>query len=240
MPECRSLALVEDGELGGLGTIRRCRQGYKVGPLYAPGRAAAERLLRGLADLAAGEELFLDLPGPNAAGMAMARDLGLDVRFETARMYRGSAPDLVLDRVFGITTFESAELQCPSCRTSRPIYMPCARASRVAGCCATSCQPVRPAARSTRRSPPSRRARSPSCAGLASASRIGLEGELWLVIHLMIAGRLHWRAPGRDARRAWHAAWAGFRRGHAGADGGGRQAARVPAHRAGRERARGS
>ncbi len=25
---------------------------------------------------------------------------------------------------------------------------------------------------------------------------IGLEGDLWLVIHLMIAGRLHWRAPG--------------------------------------------
>ncbi len=25
---------------------------------------------------------------------------------------------------------------------------------------------------------------------------IGLDGDLWLVVHLMIAGRLHWRAPG--------------------------------------------
>ncbi len=25
---------------------------------------------------------------------------------------------------------------------------------------------------------------------------IGLEGDLWVVLHLMIAGRLHWRAPG--------------------------------------------
>ncbi len=25
---------------------------------------------------------------------------------------------------------------------------------------------------------------------------IGLDNELWLVLHLMIAGRLHWRAPG--------------------------------------------
>src|SRR5260370_26692597 len=25
---------------------------------------------------------------------------------------------------------------------------------------------------------------------------IGLEGELWLVLHLLIAGRLHWRDPG--------------------------------------------
>ena len=34
---------------------------------------------------------------------------------------------------------------------------------------------------------------------------IGLEGELWLVIHLMIAGRLHWKekAPTRPASGAW-------------------------------------
>src|SRR5271165_5430134 len=25
---------------------------------------------------------------------------------------------------------------------------------------------------------------------------IGVEGDLWLVLHLMIAGRLHWRPPG--------------------------------------------
>jgi formamidopyrimidine-DNA glycosylase len=25
---------------------------------------------------------------------------------------------------------------------------------------------------------------------------IGLEGDRWLVLHLMIAGRLHWRTPG--------------------------------------------
>jgi formamidopyrimidine-DNA glycosylase len=31
---------------------------------------------------------------------------------------------------------------------------------------------------------------------------IGLDGDLWLVLHLMIAGRLHWRAPGfRLARK---------------------------------------
>src|SRR6266496_6652595 len=29
---------------------------------------------------------------------------------------------------------------------------------------------------------------------------IGLEGDLWLVLHLMIAGRLHWKNPG--AKRA--------------------------------------
>jgi len=29
---------------------------------------------------------------------------------------------------------------------------------------------------------------------------IGLSGHLWLVLHLMIAGRLHWAAPGAKAR----------------------------------------
>jgi len=36
---------------------------------------------------------------------------------------------------------------------------------------------------------------------------IGLEGDLWLVLHLMIAGRLHWREPGaRLTRKLAHAA----------------------------------
>jgi formamidopyrimidine-DNA glycosylase len=30
---------------------------------------------------------------------------------------------------------------------------------------------------------------------------IGLEGDLWLVLHLMIAGRLHWRPPGAKVAR---------------------------------------
>jgi formamidopyrimidine-DNA glycosylase len=37
---------------------------------------------------------------------------------------------------------------------------------------------------------------------------IGVEGDLWLVLHLMIAGRLHWKAP--TAKLAVRAALAGF------------------------------
>jgi formamidopyrimidine-DNA glycosylase len=37
---------------------------------------------------------------------------------------------------------------------------------------------------------------------------IGVEGDLWLVLHLMIAGRLHWRAPG--ARLAGRQSLAAF------------------------------
>lgn len=106
MPGSRSLALVEDGSVVGLGVARRCRQGVKIGPLYAPDRAAAERLLLGLAAALPGEELFLDVPGPNEPAVAMAQALGLTVSFETARMYKGPAPATPLARIFGITTFE--------------------------------------------------------------------------------------------------------------------------------------
>jgi formamidopyrimidine-DNA glycosylase len=37
---------------------------------------------------------------------------------------------------------------------------------------------------------------------------VGVEGDLWLVIHLMIAGRLHWRPP--NAKLAGRQALAGF------------------------------
>jgi len=30
---------------------------------------------------------------------------------------------------------------------------------------------------------------------------IGIEGDVWLVLHLMIAGRLHWRPPPPETRR---------------------------------------
>jgi len=37
---------------------------------------------------------------------------------------------------------------------------------------------------------------------------IGVEGDLWLVLHLMIAGRLHWR--GRQAKLAGRKSLAAF------------------------------
>ena len=51
-------------------------------------------------------DVFLDVPVPNAAAVHLARSLDLSPVFETARMYKGPAPALRLDRLYGITTFE--------------------------------------------------------------------------------------------------------------------------------------
>jgi hypothetical protein len=101
-----AVALVEDGSLRGYGVIRRCRSGFKVGPLLPESDDGAESLFRSLARVARGEPVFLDTPEPNAAALALAARHDLSPVFETARMYRGPDPQLPLSRIFGITTFE--------------------------------------------------------------------------------------------------------------------------------------
>ena len=101
----RTEGFFEDGVLRGYGTVRRCVEGAKIGPLFADSPAVAEALIAKLGAAAPGN-VFIDIPEPNAAAIAMAKRLALTPAFETARMYRGKAPDLPLDRIFGITTLE--------------------------------------------------------------------------------------------------------------------------------------
>ena len=99
---------IDDGaDLSAYGAIRPCRIGWKIGPLFAENfddaLAITRELLRAVPD---GEPVFLDVPEPNEEARRLATQLGLTQVFETARMYRGPAPDLALDRIFGITSFE--------------------------------------------------------------------------------------------------------------------------------------
>jgi len=100
------LVALSEGAIAGYGVIRECREGFKIGPLFADGPGVADRLFRGLALATGGEPLYLDTPETNGAAVALARRYGLEPCFETARMYRGNRPILPLDRTFGITSFE--------------------------------------------------------------------------------------------------------------------------------------
>jgi hypothetical protein len=98
---------VRDGHLAGYGVVRQCRQGYKVGPLFADDASLAEALFQALSMyVPEGAELFLDVPEPNRAAVALAERHGMSAVFETARMYTGTAPRLPLARLFGVTSFE--------------------------------------------------------------------------------------------------------------------------------------
>jgi hypothetical protein len=102
-----ALGAVADGQLAGYGVLRPCRNGCKIGPLFADTPAQAQALCDALLEHApAGSPVFLDVPEPNGEAVALALRHGMQPCFETARMYTGPAPALDLARTYGITTFE--------------------------------------------------------------------------------------------------------------------------------------
>jgi GNAT superfamily N-acetyltransferase len=107
IPDSAGRAWLHNGRIGGWGVIRRCREGHKIGPLVADESAIALALYAGLCDtVPAGDAVYLDLPEPNAAAFSLAQSLGMSRVFETARMYKGPAPECNLGVVYGITSFE--------------------------------------------------------------------------------------------------------------------------------------
>jgi len=106
-PEAAALGLTSGGRLAGYGVRRRCRNGFKIGPLFADGPGGAEQLYQALAaGVPADAPLFLDVPEPNPEAVALAERHGMEVVFETARMYTGPAPALPVGRWYGVTSFE--------------------------------------------------------------------------------------------------------------------------------------
>jgi GNAT superfamily N-acetyltransferase len=106
-PEGHSWAYVEDDQVRGFGTVRACREGFKVGPLVADSALVAAEIFNALAGSAAnGGAIYLDVPEPNAAALDLARAVGLSPVFETARMYTKGNPSLDIPLIFGVTSFE--------------------------------------------------------------------------------------------------------------------------------------
>ena len=112
-PEAIALGLRDGDRLVGYGVLRRAREGYKVGPLFANDKDAADGLFRALTSrVPPGTVVYLDVPGEevnaNAAGLARAH--GMTPVFAAARMYRMADPSmkisLPLHRWFGVTSFE--------------------------------------------------------------------------------------------------------------------------------------
>jgi RimJ/RimL family protein N-acetyltransferase len=106
LPGHVGLAALRDGALEGFGVMRPCRQGFKIGPLYAATPDIAAALAGALSRHAAGQQVAIDVPEPHAEAVALARAMGLSPAFETARMYTGPEPAIDRAGLYGITTFE--------------------------------------------------------------------------------------------------------------------------------------
>jgi ribosomal protein S18 acetylase RimI-like enzyme len=106
-PGSAAIGFAERERLKGYGVLRPCREGYKIGPLFADDAAVAESLFLALkAHAGAGEKIYLDTPQANPQALALARRHSMSAVFETARMYTKGVPPLPMARLYGVTTFE--------------------------------------------------------------------------------------------------------------------------------------
>jgi ribosomal protein S18 acetylase RimI-like enzyme len=106
LPCHRARVALRDGKIVGFAVARPCRRGTKIGPLYADGTACALALLAALDVPSLQRPLIIDVPETNKAAVKLVDGFGFAPAFETARMYRGPAPAIDINHLFGVTTFE--------------------------------------------------------------------------------------------------------------------------------------
>jgi GNAT superfamily N-acetyltransferase len=105
-PKGVTLGSWQKDRLTGYGILRACRNGFKVGPLFADDARIADILLQGLASRVPGEAIFLDTPDANPDAIELARKRGMHPVFETARMYTQGSPNERIGQCYGVTTLE--------------------------------------------------------------------------------------------------------------------------------------
>jgi GNAT superfamily N-acetyltransferase len=106
LPAVKTFKYVLSGTLKGFAVVRKVKKGYKVCPLFADNAEVAEELYKACLNSVAGEPLYIDIPVVNSAAIAMVRKYNTNYVFECARMYFGRTPQMDINKVFGITTFE--------------------------------------------------------------------------------------------------------------------------------------
>jgi GNAT superfamily N-acetyltransferase len=106
LPGNKTFKYVEDGKLKGFAIVRKANKGYKVCPLFADNEVVAEELYKACLNSVVGEQLYLDIPVINKGAASIIKKNNASYVFECARMYYGKPPEVEIDKVFGITTFE--------------------------------------------------------------------------------------------------------------------------------------
>jgi hypothetical protein len=106
MPESKVIKYKHNNEIKGYAVIRPAEKGYRIGPLFAQDDSIAEELLKCCLSFATEDSVFLDIPTINENAMKLVKKYDGKYIFECARMYHGQAPDLPINHIYGITSFE--------------------------------------------------------------------------------------------------------------------------------------
>jgi GNAT superfamily N-acetyltransferase len=104
-PSHRALAAITSQGTTGYAVARSCRNGFKIGPLFADDMETALHLIESLAKACEGD-LNIDVPATKVDFIVALDAAGFSPTFTTRRMYKGPPPQLGLERVFGVTSLE--------------------------------------------------------------------------------------------------------------------------------------
>ena len=106
MPGVKTFKYLDNGKIKGFAVVRKVNTGFKICPLFADDGLVAEELYKACLNAVIGEPLYMDIPVVNSAAMALTQKYQTRYVFECARMYYGKAPEMKIENVFGVTTFE--------------------------------------------------------------------------------------------------------------------------------------
>ncbi|MCL2121606.1 MAG: GNAT family N-acetyltransferase [Clostridiales bacterium] len=105
-PALESLCVLKGGEIKGWGCMRRCRNGWRLGPVFASEYAIAEELLRHFAIKTIAEEVSMDVPESNVQAIRLAFSMGMTPVDARLRAYKGEQIREPLEQIFGFTTLD--------------------------------------------------------------------------------------------------------------------------------------
>ncbi|MBE0639579.1 MAG: GNAT family N-acetyltransferase, partial [Bacteroidales bacterium] len=105
-PNVQTFKFTTNQQLQGFAMMRKATKGFKICPLFADNEIIAEELYKACLRSAIDEPVYLDIPMINNAAVELVKKYNATYVFECARMYYGKAPEMDIQKVFGITTFE--------------------------------------------------------------------------------------------------------------------------------------
>jgi hypothetical protein len=106
-PKSFSYGYIENGKLIGYGVLRKCFEGYKIGPLFADNSSCASELFNALiGSISKKDKVFFDVPEVNKEALNIIREHKMKKVFATGRIYTKGQPDFPLEKWYGVTSFE--------------------------------------------------------------------------------------------------------------------------------------
>ncbi|WP_196884857.1 GNAT family N-acetyltransferase [Aureivirga sp. CE67] len=107
LKDAKSFVFLEGYKVKGFITIRKCDNGYKIGPLFSEKLGYAEELLKAAFSYADEfSDIFIDIPEPNFESKSLVEKYQMKEVSRTVRMYKNGIPDLPIDKIYGVTSLE--------------------------------------------------------------------------------------------------------------------------------------